>query len=127
MSEKNKKKGLSKALKIFYGVGDCGFTLMSNIESYYFNFFLTNLAQFSLPMVTLITTVASTVDAVLSWMYGAILNSIKPMKWGRYRSMAGTVFVCLPVCKNRGRMAVGDYHHYRGHLQPCSMELCICC
>ena len=68
MSEKNKKKGLSKALKIFYGVGDCGFTLMSNIESYYFNFFLTNLAQFSLPMVTLITTVASTVDAVLSWM-----------------------------------------------------------
>ena len=51
MSEKNKKKGLSKALKIFYGVGDCGFTLMSNIESYYFNFFLTNLAQFSLPMV----------------------------------------------------------------------------
>lgn len=87
MSEKNsQKKGLSKALKLFYGVGDCGFTLMSNIESYYFNFFLTNLAQFSLPMVTLITTISSTVDAVLSWIYGAILNSIKPMKWGRYRS-----------------------------------------
>ena len=32
MSEKNKKKGLSKALKIFYGVGDCGFTLMSNLS-----------------------------------------------------------------------------------------------
>ena len=42
----NEKKGLSKALKLFYGIGDCGFTLMTNVESYYFNFFLTNLAQF---------------------------------------------------------------------------------
>ena len=40
--EKQKKKGLSGALKKFYGVGDCGFTLMSNIESYYFSIFLTN-------------------------------------------------------------------------------------
>lgn len=31
--EKQKKKGLSGALKKFYGVGDCGFALMSNIES----------------------------------------------------------------------------------------------
>ena len=79
-------KPLSKALKVFYGVGDCGFSLMTNVESYYFNFFLTNLAAFSLPVVTLITTIASTVDACLSWIYGAILNSIKPKKWGRYRS-----------------------------------------
>lgn len=86
-NENNKpKKELSKALKLFYGVGDCGFTLMSNIESYYFNFFLTNLAQFSLGTVSFITTVASAVDACLSWIYGAILNSIKPKKWGRYRS-----------------------------------------
>ena len=92
MSETSKTAGtpsgkpLSKALKLFYGVGDCGFSLMTNVESYYFNFFLTNLAAFSLPMVTLITTIASTVDACLSWIYGAILNSIKPKKWGRYRS-----------------------------------------
>lgn len=85
-NKQTKKTGLSKSLKMFYGVGDFGFTLMSNIESYHFNFFLTNLAQFPLAMVTLITTIASTVDAVLSWMYGAILNSVKPMKWGRYRS-----------------------------------------
>lgn len=82
----SQKKGLSKGLKMFYGVGDCGFTLMSNVESYYFSVFLTDLACFSLPMVAFISTVASTIDACLSWMYGAILNSIKPMKWGRYRS-----------------------------------------
>ena len=80
------RKGLSRALKIFYGVGDCGFTLMSNVESYYFNFFLTNLAMFSGPVVAAISTVTTAVDAILSWMYGAILNSIKPKKWGRYRS-----------------------------------------
>ena len=79
-------KGLSKALKMFYGVGDCGFTLMTNVESYYFSFFLTNLAQFGLGTVSFITTLASAIDACLSWMYGAVLNSIKPKKWGRYRS-----------------------------------------
>ena len=42
--KKTSQKGLSKMLKRVYGVGDCGFTLMSNIESYYFSFFLTNLA-----------------------------------------------------------------------------------
>ena len=73
-------------MKLFYGVGDCGFTLMSNVESYFFNFFLTNLASFDLGIVTAITTISSTVDACLSWIYGAILNSIKPKKWGRYRS-----------------------------------------
>ncbi len=61
-------KPLSKALRYFYGVGDCGFSLMTNVESYFFNFFLTNLAQFSLATVTMITTVASTVDACLSWI-----------------------------------------------------------
>lgn len=80
------RKGLSRALKLFYGVGDFGFTLMTNVESYFFSIFLTNLAQFALPVVTMITTITSAVDAVLSWVYGAILNSIKPKKWGRYRS-----------------------------------------
>ena len=80
------RKGLSRALKVFYGVGDCGFTLMSNVESYYFNFFLTDLAKFSTPVVTAISTITTAVDAILSWMYGAILNNIKPKKWGRYRS-----------------------------------------
>lgn len=81
-----KRNGLSKALKRFYGVGDCGFTLMSNVESYYFQFFLTNLAKFSPATAALIGTITTTVDACLSWIYGAIINSVKPGKWGRYRS-----------------------------------------
>lgn len=86
MKNDKKNNSLSKSLKLFYGIGDCGFSLMTNVENYFFNFFLTNLAQFGLGTVSFITTAISTVDAALSWMYGAILNSIKPKKWGRYRS-----------------------------------------
>ena len=106
--KKTSQKGLSKMLKRFYGVGDCGFTLMSNIESYYFSFFLTNLAQFSLPMVTLITTISSTVDAALSWIYGAILNSIKPLKWGRYRSWLVVIPWLVPFLYAFQVVKIGD-------------------
>lgn len=83
---KKERNGISKALKRFFGVGDFGFSFMTNIETYYFNFFLTNVAQFALPVVTMITTITSLIDAGLSWVYGAMINSVKPMKWGRYRS-----------------------------------------
>ena len=81
-----KKTELSTSLKWFYGIGDLGFTWMSNVETFYFNVFLTNIAGFSAATAGLISTVTSTVDACLSWIYGAIINSIKPLKWGRYRS-----------------------------------------
>ena len=49
MSDNNTKpKGLSKSLKYFFGVGDCGFTLMSNIDTFYASYFFTNIARFSL-------------------------------------------------------------------------------
>ena len=81
---------------------------MSNIESYYFSFFLTNLAKFSLPMVTFITTTASAVDALLSWIYGAILNSIKPMKWGRYRSWLIAIPWLVPFLYAFQFVKIGD-------------------
>ena len=80
------KKGLSTSLKYFFGVGDAGFNLMSNIETFYFMTFLTNLANFSPAIAGLINSVFSIVDACLSWIYGGILNGTKAKKWGRYRS-----------------------------------------
>ena len=44
--EAPKKKGLTNTLKYFFGVGDAGFVLMSNIETFYFMTFLTDLAGF---------------------------------------------------------------------------------
>ena len=106
--DSTKKKELSKALKTFYGVGDCGFSLMTNVESYFFNFFLTNLAHFDLGTTSFITTVASMVDACLSWMYGAVLNSIKPKKWGRYRSWLMLLPWIVPFLFAFQFMKVGD-------------------
>lgn len=80
------KKPVSKGLKVFFGVGDLGFNWMTNIETYYYAYFLTNIAQFPLALVTVIQTIGSVIDAALSWTYGIMLNKMKPLKWGRYRS-----------------------------------------
>ena len=85
MSEQQPKK-ISKALKTFYGVGDFSFTLMSNIDTFYASYFFTNVAKFSLGVVSIMTTISAVVDAILSMMYGAFLNKVKCPKWGRYRS-----------------------------------------
>lgn len=81
-----KRNGLSRALRIFYGVGDCGYTLTTNVESYFFSYFLTNMGQYSMGTISIITTVISVVCAILVGVAGGIINSSKPMRWGRYRS-----------------------------------------
>ena len=50
-------KPLSKALKFWYGAGDFGFTLMTNVETFYFNAFLTNVAGFSTAMAGTIASI----------------------------------------------------------------------
>ena len=90
--EQQQYKPLSTALKFFYGVGDFGFNLMSSVETYYFVFFLTNFAFVDMGPVesaafaASVAGIGSTVDAILGWMYGGFINSLKPFKWGRYRS-----------------------------------------
>lgn len=85
-SEKKPRKGLSTALKYFYGVGDAGFNLMSNVETFYFMSFLTNTALFGPVMAGMISLIFTVVDACLSWVYGGIIDGTKAKKWGRYRS-----------------------------------------
>lgn len=86
MSEQREPKKISGALKKFFGVGDFGFTLMSNIDTYYASYFFTNIARFSTGIVAVMTTISAVVDAILSMMYGAFMNKGKARKWGRYRS-----------------------------------------
>ena len=72
MSDNNTKpKGLSKSLKYFFGIGDCGFTLMSNIDTFYASYFFTNIARFSLGAITVMTTISAVIDAKLSCVFGA--------------------------------------------------------
>ena len=51
------KKGLTNALKYFFGVGDAGFVLMSNIETFYFMTFLTDIAGFAAGVAGVINSV----------------------------------------------------------------------
>ena len=86
MSDGKQPKKLSTSLKTFFGVGDFGFTMMSNIDTFYASYFFINIVMFPLAVVTVMTTISAIVDLILSGMYGAWMNKIKPKKWGRYRS-----------------------------------------
>lgn len=59
---------------------------MNSVENYYFVFFLTNCAMLDPVLAGIVSTVGSVVDAIVGWLWGAIINTIKPMRWGRYRS-----------------------------------------
>jgi GPH family glycoside/pentoside/hexuronide:cation symporter len=80
------KKPLSNAIKAFYGLGDFGFGLMTSVETYFFVYFLTNVAKFPLPWVAAIGSASAIGDAILSPVYGGIIASVKPLRWGRNRS-----------------------------------------
>ncbi len=86
MSTEKTPKKLSTSLKTFFGIGDFGFTLMSNIDTFYASYFFINIAMFPLAVVSVMTTISAVVDLILSCLYGAWMNKIKPHKWGRYRS-----------------------------------------
>jgi len=81
-----KPKGLSNTLKYFFGVGDAGFILMSNVETFYFMSCMTGQIGFTPALAGVVNSIFSIVDACLSWIYGGILNATKAKKWGRYRS-----------------------------------------
>ncbi|KPU42820.1 hypothetical protein OXPF_35830 [Oxobacter pfennigii] len=80
------KKPLSKSLKTFYGVGDLGFSLMTSVGVYLQTYFLTDVAGFNLALVALIISIPNTFDAIFSGVYGAVIDTVKPMRWGKLRS-----------------------------------------
>jgi GPH family glycoside/pentoside/hexuronide:cation symporter len=79
-------KPLTAKTRLLYGAGDWAFSTMSNVETFFFNYFLTNIANFAGPIAMTIATVTSTIDAVTSWIQGGITNAVKPGKFGRYRT-----------------------------------------
>ena len=91
------KSTLTKSARYFFGVGDMFYALMTSVHSYYLTFYYTNVAMLSLGTVALLVSVSSVFDSATSWIYGAVINSTKPMKWGRYRSWLIALTWLLPV------------------------------
>lgn len=107
-NNKKEPKKLSAALRNAYGVGDAGFVLMSNIETFYFMNFLTGVGGFSPMIAAMINSVFSIIDACLSWLYGGIINGSKAMKWGRYRSWLIVVPWIVPFIYAFQFIRIGD-------------------
>ncbi|NLZ39223.1 MAG: MFS transporter [Firmicutes bacterium] len=81
------KKPLSKALKYLYGIGDFLGDLSMSLRTYYWSFFITTVVGVPLPLQAAFAPIRSTISLIMQPFYGIILDSIKPMKWGRYRSI----------------------------------------
>jgi Na+/melibiose symporter-like transporter len=77
---------LSKPVLYTFGVGDLFFTLMVNMEVYYFAAFLTDFAQFSLTIVDKILTITAVSDIICALLAGFILQKVTLKFGGKYRS-----------------------------------------
>ncbi|MCL1912695.1 MAG: MFS transporter [Eubacteriaceae bacterium] len=93
----SEKKPLSNAIKTIWGIGDMGFTLMTQVGGTYLTIFLTDALQLPLSYVALCSTIPSFLDFALSAFYGAIIELVKPMRFGKYRTwlILTTPFVLL--------------------------------
>ena len=90
-------KPITPKTRFLFGFGDYAFSMMTSVESFYFNFFLTNVAEFSMGIVLTIFMVCEMTDMALSWVYGAIINSTKPGRFGRYRTWLVTIPWLVPL------------------------------
>lgn len=94
--------------RILFGIGDWAFSTMSNVETFFFNFFLTNVANFSPVIAGTIGTITGTIDAALCWIYGGIVNAVKPGRFGRYRTWMVMVPWIVPFLYTFQFLKIGD-------------------
>lgn len=81
------KKPLSKTLKTWFGVGDFMYSLSVSFKTYYWTYFLTTVIALPLAAVGIMNTVINVFDFVMAFCWGAIIDAMRPGKFGRYRSV----------------------------------------
>ena len=77
---------LNKSVLYTFGVGDLFFTLMINMEVYFFAAFLTDFAQFSLTRFHQILSITSLADIICALVAGIVLQKVVLKFGGKYRS-----------------------------------------
>ncbi len=78
---------LKKSLLYTFGVGDLSFTLLATMELFYFTAFLTDYAEFSLIIFTIILYVTGGFDIICALVAGVVLQKTSLKKFGgKYRS-----------------------------------------
>jgi len=106
--QKTGPKPITRKTRFYYGFGDYCFATMTNVETYFFNYFLTNVANFAGGVVTTIALITSIVDAGLSWIYGSIVNAVRPGRFGRYRTWLVMVPWIVPFLYTFQFLKIGD-------------------
>jgi glucuronide carrier protein len=77
---------LKKSLLYTFGIGDLGFTLLTNMEIFFFTAFLTDYARFSLAVVGQILTITGVADIICALAAGVVLQRVSLKFGGKYRS-----------------------------------------
>lgn len=77
---------LNKTLLYTYGIADLGFVVMVSMELYLFSAFLTDYAEFSVPMTSFILVFTSLADIACALAAGMVLQKVTLNYGGKYRS-----------------------------------------
>jgi glucuronide carrier protein len=85
---------LNKSLLYSFGVGDLFFALLSNMEVFYFNAFLTDYAKFSLVIASIVVYVTGFGDILCALAAGVVLQRLSLKFKGGYRSW---LLLCPPL------------------------------
>ena len=85
---------LNKPLLYTFGVGDLFFGLLSNMEVFFFNAFLTDYAKFSLVITSIVVYVTGFGDIIFALVAGVILQRLSVKLKGGYRSW---LLLCPPI------------------------------
>lgn len=88
------KKPLNKTLRTWFGVGDFMYSLSVSFKTYYWTYFLTTVIALPLGAVGIMNTVINVFDFVMAFCWGAIIDAIRPGKYGRYRTV---IFLMAPL------------------------------
>lgn len=78
------KKGINKPIKRVWGISEIGFSIAATLETAFFLFFLTDVAQLPLAISGIIAAGASAVDTVSALLAGVFIDKFH-FKKGKYR------------------------------------------
>lgn len=105
-------KQLNSKIKAVWGVSEIGFSITATLETAFFLFFLTDVAQLPLAISGIIAGGASAVDTVAALVAGVFIDKVK-LKRGKYRPwllyapLAAIVFFVLCFTKIGGDVTAG--------------------
>ena len=77
-------KGINSKIKAVWGISEIGFSIAATLETAFFLFFLTDVAQLPLAISGVIAAGASAVDTISALLAGVVIAKVH-LKKGKYR------------------------------------------